>query len=208
MQRTLVHIESPPAEPATSTAALDDPLSLASALAARLCHDVAGLLGTLAGTLELIGEAPEAVELAADTAAILSARLRLLRAAWGGGGGALDGAGILELACGLPGIERLRIDATSLRGSLEEDPARLALCLLLAAAPTLPRGTLVSLLGAADGGFTITLEGPGATWPASLAAAGPSHARSALAASFAQLLASRTGWHLTASAGSVTAGRL
>ncbi len=200
MQRIHVQIQAPPA--------LEDPLSFASAVTARLCHDVAGLLGTLAGTLELIDEEPEAAGLAADTAAALSARLRLLRTAWGGGGGAMDGAAIIALAQGLPGAERIRLDTTALPGILEEEAARLAMCLLLAAAPTLPRGTLVTLTGTPFGGFIIRLEGPNATWPAALAASPPlrpGQTQGALAASYAQLLAAQTGWQLDATGTSVTA---
>ena len=56
---------------------------LAEILAARLCHDLAGLTGSLGGALELAEEDAEALSVARDSALALHARLTLLRAAFG-----------------------------------------------------------------------------------------------------------------------------
>ncbi|WP_431272805.1 hypothetical protein [Dankookia sp. P2] len=58
---------------------------LARTLAARLCHDLGGAVGTLAGTLDLAGEADAGMlGLAQETATVLRRRLRLFAVAWGG----------------------------------------------------------------------------------------------------------------------------
>jgi len=142
--------------------------ALAATLATRLCHDVAGLLGTMSGLMDMADEDPEARLLAAETAHTLMARVRLLRAAWGGGAGPLDAAAITSLAQGLPGIERLQLDLSGLPGELAEAPARLALCLMLAALPGMPRGGVITM-AAAGRGVQVSLSGKSAAWPASLA---------------------------------------
>ncbi len=180
----------------------DDAVRLAATVATRLCHDVAGLLGILAGTLDLADEDPEARLLAAETAQTLITRVRLLRAAWGGNGGAMDAGAIAGLAAGLPGIERLRLDFSGLPGELAETPARLLLCVLVAAAPGLARGTALSFQPAGHGGVRIDIAGKAATWPASLLGCVTSDAalREAstaprdVAAPLACLLAREHGW--------------
>jgi histidine phosphotransferase ChpT len=117
--------------------------AVVAGVATRICHDLAGLVGTLGGALDLLDDDPEAAPLARDCAGQLTARLRLFRAAWGGNAGALDGGALAALARGLPGAERLTIDFSGLDGALAEAPARLVLCLLLSAAPALPRGTVI-----------------------------------------------------------------
>ncbi|MFC7551451.1 hypothetical protein ACFQU7_02740 [Pseudoroseomonas wenyumeiae] len=62
-------------------------LNLAQDLCARLCHDLVGPLGTVAGAVEMVTEDPEAAELAREAAASLRGRLQLWRAACGAGTG-------------------------------------------------------------------------------------------------------------------------
>jgi histidine phosphotransferase ChpT len=181
-----------------------DAVGLASTLATRLCHDMAGLLGTLAGTLDMADEDPEAKELAAETLETLIARVRLLRTAWGGGGGALDAGAILELAAGLPGIERWRLEMSALTGTLEETPARLVLCLMLTALGGMPRGGIMSLAAAPQGGAWIGLAGKAAGWPPALAQCADSddacwraaQAPGSLPAPLVCLLARQAGWRI------------
>ena len=181
-----------------------DAVRLASTLATRLCHDMAGLLGTLAGTLDMADEDPEAKELAAETMATLIARVRLLRTAWGGGGGALDAGAILDLAAGLPGVERWRLELSALTGTLEETPARLVLCLMLTALGGMPRGGVMSLTTAPRGGVRIGLAGKAAGWPPALAACAESEAAcrraaqapGSLPAPLVCLLARQAGWRI------------
>ncbi len=189
----------------------DDAVAFAATLATRLCHDVAGLLGTLAGTLELADEDDEARQLAAETAQTLIARVRLLRAAWGGGAGPLDAATIGALAEGLPGIERLRLDTSGLPGELAETPSRLILCLLLAALPGLPRGGSIAVAVAPGGAIRMRLSGQAAAWPdtlaicaANAAACWSANTPRTLAAPLACLLAQEAGWRIAVEQDTVT----
>ncbi len=145
-----------------------DELSLALTLCARLCHDLAGTVGALAGTLELAAEGQDgdALALAVECAREVSARLRLLRAAWGANP---DGCNLQGLTAGLPGAERLAIDLSGLAPGLAEAPGRLAANLLLLAAGSLPRGGSISLAGD-NRTMLVEIAGPRAGWPAGLAA--------------------------------------
>ncbi len=154
-----------------------DALRLAELLAARLCHELAGPAGALAGTLELAVEDRDfdAVAMAHEQAALLVARLRLLRAAWGGGK-ALDVPQLRALLVGLPRAARVRTDLDRLDPAAGFPPpaARLLLNVLLLAGESLPRGGRVALASVASG-TVVSLHGKGADcqvadWPASLAA--------------------------------------
>lgn len=167
-------------------------------MAARLCHDLSGLAGTLSGCLELAAEDGNAgaigganagaiaganagaITLAHEAAEALSARLRLLRAAWTGQCGALDAAGVAQLAAGLA-AGQVSVDVRFLTGVLPPLRARLALNLLLLAAEALPRGGVVAVSGSADGTLRVNATGPRITWPASLAADPPEQPRELLA---------------------------
>jgi len=144
-------------------------LRLPAALAARICHDIAGPLGSLAGTLDMLAEDgdPEALAIARESAAILAARLRLLRAAWAEDV-EVPGTRIMQaLVPGLPNAERLRV-------TLELDPCmapglrRLGLNLLLLGSAALPRGGDVVLHGQA-GVLRLRVAGRQAAWPEALA---------------------------------------
>lgn len=148
-------------------------LRLADALCARLCHDLASPLGTLMGALEMVAEDPSAAEdaipIANETAVALAARLRLLRAAWGGDCGPMGPTELLQLAQGLP--PRVRVDLQGLRGDAFDAPlSRILLNLLLLAVEALPRGGVISLAGD-DGSIAVSVEGKAAGWPAGLAQA-------------------------------------
>jgi histidine phosphotransferase ChpT len=144
------------------TLATPDPLLLAGTLCARLCHDLAGSLGALTGTLEMAAEENdrEALILSVALAHELTARLRLLRAAWGTGN---DLPELESLHAGFPSAERLRLDATKLEAT-DERVRRLALSLMIAASTALPRGGLVRVHGN-DAGLAVEIEGPRAAWP-------------------------------------------
>jgi len=142
-----------------------DPLLLAGTLSNRLCHDLSGSLGALAGTLEMAAEEgdQEALALAMVLAQEMSARLRLLRAAWGAGSELPE---LETLLPGLPGADRLKLDASNLT-TTDERMRRLALMFLLVAAAGLPRGGTIRL-GGTDQGFWVEIEGVRAAWPAEL----------------------------------------
>lgn len=139
-----------------------DPLLLAGTLCARLCHDLAGSLGALTGTLEMAAEENDrdALILSVALAQELTARLRLLRAAWGTGNDLPD---LASLQPGFPAAERLKLDTTRLEAA-DERVRRLALSLMMAATMALPRGGLISVRGN-DCGLALTIEGPRAAWP-------------------------------------------
>ncbi len=182
-------------------------LDFAEALTARLCHDMAGLVATLSGTLEMVledqGADTEAASLASNAARALATRLRLYRAAWGGGD--LEQATLAALAEGLPNRARLMLDLAALdearaHGDLDQDTARLVLCLLLAASAGMPMGGRIGVR-LAKPGLAIALDGRNAAWPD----AGFGGPASALAAPMARMLAESLGWMLTANGNEMVA---
>ncbi len=181
-----------------------DALQLAELVCARVCHDLGGLVGTLAGTLELAQEGGdnEAVALGREAADMLVRRLRLLRAALGPVSEPLDAAGVADLAAGLG--ERLRVDVCDLGSRLlPAQQARLALAMLLLGAEALPMGGSLRLSTDAGGVLRVAASGPRAAWPSSviqgLAGAPPESART-LFAPLCALLALSAGMSLTTEA--------
>ena len=150
-----------------------DPTRLAELIAARMSHDLSGLIGTLAAALDLATEetpaASEALSLAADAADELVTRLRLLRAAWAPAGDPLDLPALRALANGLPGAARLRIALAALPDDTAFAPgvARMVLNLLLLGTESLPAGGEVALAGTATN-LVVSIAGPGAAWPKGL----------------------------------------
>lgn len=141
-------------------------LRLGELVCARLCHDLGGLLGALAGSLHLAEEdrGGGALALAREMADALVRRLRLLRAALGPASERLDAGGIADLAAGLG--ERLRVDASALGPEpLAAERARLALAMLLLGAEALPRGGTLRLAVEAGGVLSVTADGLRAAWP-------------------------------------------
>jgi histidine phosphotransferase ChpT len=154
---------------------MQDPLHLAELLCARLCHDLSGPLGSLMGATELAiedeQERGEALAVAADSAAALGRRLRLLRAAWGGESGPLDVEAFQELAEGLSVGRRVSVDLSGLDPATVFAPAgaRVALNSLLLAAEGLAGSGRLAMAGSANADVLVTIEGPRASWPAGLA---------------------------------------
>ncbi len=148
-------------------------LELASALCARLCHDVSSPLGTLSGTLELAIDSPqdaaEALAIASEAASALVARLQLLRAAWAGDCGPMDRTRLVELAAGLP--PRVKADLSGLADvTFDGGVARILLNLLLLGAEALPGGGQVALAGDSGMGIIVAVNGPSVRWDSGLAA--------------------------------------
>ena len=154
---------------------MQDPLQIAELFCARICHDLSGPLGTLMGATELALEEapapPEALSVAADSAASLGQRLRLLRAAWGGDAGPLDVARFQELADGLTLGKRVKVDLSELEPASAFAPAaaRLALNVLLMATEAVAGNGRVAMSGSAAGDILVTIDGPRAAWPEGLA---------------------------------------
>lgn len=150
-------------------------LRLAELLIGRLCHDLAGGLGTVAGALDLArlerdGDT-EALGLAADAAIAGVRRLRLLRAAWGGGDGALTLADLRQLATGLakPRLA-VALDGIEAAEGFTAGGARLLLNVLLLGTECLPRGGRLTVNGDVGGEILVRIEGPGAAWTPGLPA--------------------------------------
>jgi histidine phosphotransferase ChpT len=165
-------------------------LNLAQAMATRLCHDLAGMLGTLMGALELAGGdaemMAEALPVAGDAALQLARRMRLLRFAWGGGTEevAIGMAQLRELAAGLPSGRRMAVALDDLHPDriFPVPVARLLLNLLLLGVECLQRDGVVAMEGGQDGAVMITIAGRRAAWPPGFAGqlASADLARSAL----------------------------
>jgi histidine phosphotransferase ChpT len=184
-------------------------LNLAETLTTRLCHDMAGLVASLSGTLELLleggGTDPEAGGLATECARALAGQLRLYRAAWGGGD--LEESPIAVLADGLPNRRRLNLELGRLTATheLAPDGPRMVLCVLLAATAAMPAGGTLTATATPEGGFTFTMAGRNAAWPAAIEEPvtadlmrGPQDARN-LALPMARLVAAGLGWRLAVS---------
>ncbi|RAI58594.1 histidine phosphotransferase family protein [Roseicella frigidaeris] len=146
---------------------------LAEALAARLCHDLGGAVGTLAGTLDLVSEGDTGLlDLARETAIGLRQRLCLFAAAWGGVSAALGAEDLAALLAGAPAAGRVEFRLAALApGSVLPAPlVPLALNAALLGAEALPRGGTVLLAGSAEDGLVVSPAGRDAAWPAGLRA--------------------------------------
>lgn len=147
--------------------------TLAQTLAARLCHDLGGSIGTLAGTLDLLeaGEA-EMLDLAREAAATLRQRLRLFALAWGGAAADMAAADLAALLAAAPAAPRVafQLDHAWPGVDLPAALVPLALNAALLGAEALPRGGTVRLAGSPAVGMLVSLEGRDAAWPAGLLA--------------------------------------
>lgn len=189
-----------------------DVLFLAGVLAARLCHDLAGPLGTVTGALDLAeGADAEVLALAREAALDLTQRLRLCRAAWAEGAGPTN---LMELASLVQGLAHrgVRVDLAGLPSGARLRPGlgRLLLNVLLLGAEGMPRGGTLAVQGDPDGDLAVMLAGPGAAWPQGAAETLANPARAvdllrqqpatlqprALLAPLASLLAAREGLRL------------
>lgn len=141
-------------------------LGFALTVGARLCHDLAGTLGALAGALEMAAEGgdPEALDLALSCARELTAKLRLLRAAWSEDAEIPDPA---LLTAGLPGAERLSVDLSHLSPEAGGPMRRLVVNLMLLGAASLPRGGTILIRGDQDA-VSMEIAGARAAWPDTL----------------------------------------
>lgn len=147
--------------------------SLAEMLAARLCHDLGGAVGTLAGTLGLVeGAHGEMLDLARETSFALRSRLRLYSAAWGGGAEPAGAMVMAELLVGCSASPRVRFDLDGLAPGLVLPAALVPIALnaALLAVEALPMGGMVRLAGDREH-LVVLPDGRRAAWPAELLAA-------------------------------------
>ena len=154
---------------------LPNPLQSFELMAARICHDLSGPIGPMAGILELAREDPdtaeEALDLALQSTAGLVGRIRLIRAAWAGDCGTMDIKTIHEMLTAGLARRRLSIDFSRLAPApLAPATARLLLNVLMLAAESLPAGGTLACAGQPDGDMIVSIAGPHAGWPAGLAA--------------------------------------
>ncbi len=161
---------TPPPKPEPDVAGQQaaPPLKLAEAMAALICHDLSGPLGTLLTALELAQDEPAAAEeamlLAREATDRMAKRLRLMRTSWGGASGAMSRAAFVELVAGLP--VRTSVAMDGLRGQeFDGHVARVLLNAVMLGAEALPRGGMVALAGDVDDGMTVLPVGRGAAWP-------------------------------------------
>ena len=149
-------------------------LKLAEIISARLCHDLAGPVGTLSATLEMVADgsadAGEALEIASAAARALQARLCFIRAAWGASGAELDAGAIRDHCAGLPQARKITFAFEDLAGSFAAPMSRGLLNLTMLGIESLPRGGTVTLAGNQNDGAIMTIDGPGAAWPVNFAA--------------------------------------
>jgi histidine phosphotransferase ChpT len=150
-----------------------DGLRLAELLAARLCHEVSDSADTLAGAVEIArtepGSAAEALAIAAKAAAVLAARLRLLRAAWAGVAEALDVSALRTLCAGLPRHAWVDLDGLPAGYCFPAAAAQVLLNVLLLAAESLPKGGVVIVGEAGPDATLVVPRGQNAAWPRGLA---------------------------------------
>lgn len=156
-------------------ARINDWIRITELTCARLCHDLSGLLGTVGGALELVtddlAEVPGELALAAEAAQELSSRLRLYRAAWGGGEQDLSLTALLTLAEGLPRARSVAIETDALAPDAVIPAAvgRLLLNLMILGGDCLPRGGRIRLDGTPSDLF-LRILGPNAAWPSGFSA--------------------------------------
>ncbi|MBO1077443.1 histidine phosphotransferase family protein [Roseomonas haemaphysalidis] len=173
-------------------------VALAQDLCARLCHDLVGPLGTMAGAVEMVGDDPEAAELAREATASLRGKLQLWRAACGAGTGPMRPAEMAELLDGTlaGGRATAQVDSLPPGHSFEAPAAQLLLVAAMLAGEALPRGGIVRL-EPEGGGVAVRPEGRVVAWPAALAAslAGqPAEGPRAVLAPMLARLAAAAGW--------------
>jgi histidine phosphotransferase ChpT len=146
-------------------------VALAQAVCTRLCHDLGGPTGALAGALELLdGAADEAGEVARDAVRIIDRRLRFWRAAVGGTAADLDVPALAQLAEGLTLGRKAVMNLAGLAPDAPIPPgmAQTLLMAMLVGVEAMPRGGTLHVAGHPAEGIGVRPEGPGAAWPAGL----------------------------------------
>ncbi|MDR3522609.1 MAG: histidine phosphotransferase family protein [Acetobacteraceae bacterium] len=163
------HNQIPPSGP-------DYAVRLAHMLAARLCHDLAGAVGSLGGALELAAQDPdstqEALGVAQEASQALHDRLRLLRVAFGPAEQAVTRAELHPLLAALPRPRRVQIDLVlpADNVALPGPVSSLLLCLGMLGVECLAGEGTMALQQSGEKEFVLHLAGPRAAWPAGFAA--------------------------------------
>jgi histidine phosphotransferase ChpT len=147
-----------------------DTIRLVELICARLCHDLGGLIGTVANALDMVtedaGRDNEVLAFASSAAHALTQRLRLMRTAWGPESDAITLPALVKLVSQALAARRVRLDIDRLQADCEfaSPVARVVLNLIVLACDCLPRGGAIVLLGEpAD--LLVRIVGQGAAWP-------------------------------------------
>ncbi|MFN6953500.1 MAG: histidine phosphotransferase family protein [Acetobacteraceae bacterium] len=145
-----------------------DELTLAQDLAARICHDLGGPVGMVAGLLDLLDEPDaEALASAREGAAELRKRLLLWRAATGGSG-PVPLSDVPGLADGLLAGGRVTLSLSCAAG-LPAEAGQILLLAAMVAAEALPKGGAVEI-ASGSGDVLVLADGPIVRWPPALLA--------------------------------------
>jgi histidine phosphotransferase ChpT len=145
-----------------------DELTLAQDLAARVCHDLGGAVGIVAGMLDLVADAEsEALADAREGAAELRRRLLLWRAVTGGAG-PLALSDLSDLSKGQLAGGRASL-SLKITPSLSAESGQILLLAAMVAAEALPRGGTVEIVSESDEVLVLP-DGPLIRWPAALLA--------------------------------------
>ncbi len=146
-------------------------LDLAALLCSRVCHDVISPVGAIINGLEVLEDEKDedmrgfALDLIKKSARGASARLQFCRLAFGAAGSAgalIDTGDAEQVARGLLGDERTRLDWNATRALLPKNKVKLILNLYLIAVATVPRGgTIVVTIDGLDDGLTVAIEAAG-----------------------------------------------
>ena len=156
--------------------AVDESLSLAELLCARLCHDLAGPIGAVGTGAELLEDegggdlGEEALSLLIASAAMAAGRLRFLRLALGGGTTSVSAKSLRDLTQGYlvglgtgdGGVDLRWQDGEAT--AWESGSARLLLNMVMLARDSLPKGgrILVSARSLGEPLIEVRAEGGGA----------------------------------------------
>lgn len=194
-----------------------DQVKLAELLCSRLCHDLAGPIGAVATGAELLADedgmtgddqemAAEALALLAGSAAAASARLRFLRLALGGAGGATAAETLKDVAVNFlapgSGADNLALDwSDGAAAPWEAEEAKILANLILLARDCLPRGGVIRVKARDGGASEVVAEGKGAVPGESAAALQAPHVEGLTPRGaqgfYAALAASRRGWEVS-----------
>ena len=150
---------------------LNDTMRLLEMVCARLCHDIAGLTGTVGNAIEMALEErdnPDGVLAFAGSAGkALTQRLRLLRTAWGPDTGPVSIVALRQLIGGFLDVRRVVLDTAALprNCTFAPDTGRVVLNLVLLAADCLPKGGTISMVGKPSD-LLVLIDESGSGWPA------------------------------------------
>ncbi|MDE2577485.1 MAG: histidine phosphotransferase [Hyphomicrobiales bacterium] len=146
-----------------------EPLDLAALLCSRVCHDVISPVGAIVNGLEVLEDEKDAdmrafaLDLIKKSARTASARLQFCRLAFGAAGSAgaaIDTGDAENVARGLIGDDRTKLEWNAPRILLPKNKVKLILNMCLIAAAAIPRGGVLTVNIDSEGNaFSVTSTG-------------------------------------------------